>query len=179
VSIPEDVGTGASQFVWAGGQLAPNPPGGSMAEVAALLREMVAINRDLHTMTRELLENSRQQLELSKRWEQRTAEQIQNNRDELTRLGKEHPELRGRSKDVEEQVAAVVGKSMSDLYDYVEHHGSDLSDSDYVRAELVDKYGGMLYHLHGIHGIVKRFSSLEQQIAREQQQQQPKPPPST
>jgi hypothetical protein len=27
----------------------------------------------------------------------------------------------------------------------------------------------MLYHLHGIHGIVKRFSTFEQQ-------QQPKPP---
>jgi hypothetical protein len=142
-----------------------------MGEVAALLREMVG-------MTRELLENSRQQLELSKRWEQRTVEQIQTNRDELTRLGKEHPELRGRSKDVEQQVAAVVGKSMSDLYDYVEHHGSDVAESDYVRAELVDKYGGMLYHLHGIHGIVKRFSSFEQQMAREQQQQ-PKPPPTT
>jgi chromosome segregation ATPase len=179
VSIPEDIGAGPSQFVWAGGQLAPNPPGGSMAEVAALLREMVGMTREMTGMTRELLENSRQQLELSKRWEQRTVEQIQANRDEMTRLSKEHPELHGRSKDVEEQVAAVVGKSMNDLYDYVEHHGSDLADSDYVRAELVDKYGGMLYHLHGIHGIVKRFSSFEQQIAREQQQQQPKPPPTT
>ena len=54
MSIPEDLNAGSSQFVWAGGQLAPNPPGGSMAEVAALLREMVG-------MTRELLENSRQQ----------------------------------------------------------------------------------------------------------------------
>jgi hypothetical protein len=77
---------------------------------------------------------------------------------------------------VEESLAAVVGKTMGDLYDYAEQHGSDLSDSDYVRSELVDRYGGMLYHLHGIHGIVKRLSMFEQQLAREQQQQQQKPP---
>ncbi len=179
MSIPEDVGNGVSQFVWSGGNFTPNAPGG-IAEVAGLMRELVAftremhaMTRDLHTMSREMLDNSRQQLELSKRWEQRTVEQIQAQRDELTRLAKEHPELRGRSKEIEENLSAVIGKSMSDLYEYVEDQGSNLADSDYVRSELVDKYGGMLYHLHGIHGIVKRLSMFETQLQREQQQQKP------
>src|SRR4051812_3182468 len=189
VGIPENAVS--SQFVWAGGQLAPQSGAASMAEVAALLRELIEMNRAIAGMTQELLQNSRQQLELSKRWEQRTVEQIQNNREELLRLGKQHPELRGRSQDVEKQMAAVIGKSMGELYDYVEHHGEDIADSDFVRSELVEKYGGMLYHLHGIHGIVKRFSSFERQMQLEQQQQQqaaaqqqqqqgqqPKPPPA-
>jgi hypothetical protein len=179
VSIPEEVGNGVAQFVWAGGNFTPNQPGG-MAEVAGLLRELVgvtremhAMTRDLHIMTREMLENSRQQLELSKRWEQRTVEQIQVQRDDLTRLAKEHPQLQGRSKEVEEMLAGVIGKSMSDLYEYVDEQGSNLADSDYVRSELVDKYGGMLSHLHGMHGIVKRLSMFEAQLQREQQQQKP------
>jgi len=181
VGIPENAVT--SQFVWAGGQLAPQS-GAGMTEVAALLRELIELNRAVAGMTQELLQNSRHQLELSKRWEQRTVEQIQNNREELLRLGRQHPELRGRSQDVEKLMAAVIGKSMGELYDYVEHHGEDIADSDFVRSELVEKYGGMLYHLHGIHGIVKRFSSferqmqLEQQQQAQQQQQQPKPPPT-
>jgi hypothetical protein len=196
VGIPENAV--ASQFVWAGGQLSPQSGGAGMAEVAALLRELVEVNRAVAGMTQEILQNSRQQLELSKRWEQRTVEQIQNNREELLRYGKQHPEIRGRSQDVEKLMATVIGKSMGELYDYVEEHGSDLTDSDFVRSELVEKYGGMLYHLHGIHGIVKRFSSFERQMQAEHQQaqqaaaaaaaqqqqqqgqqgQQPKPPPA-
>lgn len=142
-----------------------------MAEVSALLREMIGATRQLLAATQQLLENSRQQLELSKRWEQRTVEQQQVQRDDFTRLMKDHPALRGRSKEVEAAISEVLGKSLSDLFEYVDHHGSDMSDSDYVRSELVDKYGGMLYHLHGIHGIVKRLSMLEQQ-----QQNAQKPP---
>lgn len=162
--------TNQPQFVWAGGQMAPTPPGGSLAEVASLLRELIGV-------TRELVDNSRQQLEFSKRWEQRTVEQQQVQRDEFQRLLREHPELKGRAKPIEEHVNAVVGKALTDLFDYVEHHGSDLTDSDYIRSELVEKYGGLLYHLYGIHGIVKRVSAFENQ--QQQQQQAPPKPPGT
>ena len=161
---------GNSQFVWAGGQVAPDPPSGSMAEVSALLRELIGVSR-------ELLENSRHQLELSRRWEQRTVEQQNQQRGEFDRLLREYPHLKGRAKDVEEHVNAVVGKALGDLYDYVEEHGSDLSESDYIRSEMVDKYGGLLYHLYGIHGIVKRMSLFEQQQAAAAQQQKPPPSP--
>ena len=83
-------------------------------------------------------------------------------------------------------MTAVVGKALGDLFEYAEEHGSDLAESDYIRSDLVDKYGGMLYHLYGIHGIVKRMSVYEQQAAAAAQQQaaqqqqnaQQKPPPS-
>ena len=170
VSGPSDNLTNQPQFVWAGSPPATAPtPAEGASEVASLLRELVGT-------TRELLETARQQLEFSKRWEQRTLEQQQSQRDEFQRLLREHPELRGRGKSVEENVNAVVGKALTDLFDYVEHHGSDLTDSDYIRSELVEKYGGLLYHLYGIHGIVKRVSAFENQQQQQQQQAPPKPP---
>ena len=72
MGIPENAVS--SQFVWAGGQLAPQSAGAGIAEVAALLRELIEMNRAIAGMTQEMLQNSRQQLELSKRWEQRTVE---------------------------------------------------------------------------------------------------------
>ena len=153
-------------FTPVGGGGPTAPPPAQLDEVARLLRDLVALTRDLSGI-------ARQQLELSRRWEQRAMEQQQTQRDEFLKWLTENPDLRGRSKQAEDTVRGVVGKALGELLDYVENHNEDLTESDFVRSEMVDRYGPMLMHLYGIHGVLKRLSTIEQQ---QQQQAQSKPP---
>jgi hypothetical protein len=152
--------------------VAPDAPAGP-EDIARSLRELAGLTRELLGVTREQAAASRELLELSKRAEQRFLEQQQAQREEFGRFIREHDTLRGRCGPAEQTIGTVLGRALNELVDYVEEHGEDLHESEFLRSEMSDRYGAMLHHVWVIHGILRRLSSAEQGA---QQQQPPKTP---
>lgn len=137
-------------------------------DTPSLLRELVGATHDLTAATRSLIdlarqqaEMSRQQLDLARRAEQRIEEQRQAQRDEFQRWLGEYKLLGGRSAKAEKTIRAVLGTALAELVEYIEDNDENLTDSDYIRRELSEKYGAMLAHLWSIHGVLKHLSAAE------------------
>jgi hypothetical protein len=136
-------------------------PGGSPSFVA---NELVSQQLDeLIGLCRELVGVSREQLELARRAEDRFQKQQQAQREEFERWLNEYSQLPGRCRKAEETVRNVLGQAMSELVDYVEEHHEDLMDSEFVRSELVDRYGSLLNHVSAMYAVLKRLSIADQQ----------------
>ena len=57
----------------------------------------------------------------------------------------------------------MLGRAISELVDYVEDNSENLTDgTDFIRAEMSDKFGGMLHHLWVIYGTLKHLSAADQ-----------------
>ena len=119
-----------------------------------LLHELIGV-------TRELLRVSQEQLRLAQRGEERFQRQQQAQRDEFHRWLDEHPHLSGRCGEAHEVIRNLLGRSMAELVEYVEENGENLLESDFVRTDMVDRYGSLLNHVSVMHGVLKRLAAAD------------------
>jgi hypothetical protein len=140
---------------------APPPPGPAdvpalLGELVGLTRAMLAVSQEQHAMTKDLLV-------LAKKGESRFEEQRNAQRDDFQRWLQEHGLVKRRTKPAEETARAVLGQAIAELVDYVEEHNENLADgTDFIRAEMSDKFGGLLHHLWVIYGTLKHLSAADQ-----------------
>lgn len=129
------------------------------ATTADLLLVAGQMNQLLKTF-QELLLIAREQLDIARRSEARHLRMIQNQREELQQwLGPD--QLGGRCGRLHLVMRDTLGKTLGELAEYVEEHEEDLADSEFVRSELVDRYGAQLNHLSALYGLMKRLSLAE------------------
>lgn len=133
------------------------PPSGPVMD-AALSHLMAA----LVEQNRELIQLSRMQLEISQRMEERFERQMQAQREEFVRWIEDIPGLSVRGKEATEAIRTLLGQLIDDLVAYVEDNRENLSDSDFTRSEMVDRYGQMLGHISSMYGMLKRLSTCEE-----------------
>lgn len=133
------------------------------ADLSLQLSELIALTRELVGAAAEQAAVAREQLLLARKAEQRFEEQRQAQRDDFHRWLQEHGLAKGRTKPAEETARAVLGQAIAELVDYVEENNDNLTDgTDFVRAEMSDKFGGLLHHLWVIYGTLKHLSAAEQ-----------------
>lgn len=132
-----------------------------LQELLGATRELTAAMRSQLELSRQQAEMTRQHLELARRAEQRVEEQRQAQRDDFQRWLGEHQLLGGRSSRAEKTVRSVLGCALTEMVDYIEENDETMSDSDYVRRELADRFGSQLAHLWSIHGVLKHLSAAE------------------
>ena len=139
----------------------PAPPG--PAEMPVQLAELVGLTRELVAHMREQTAMAKEMLALGRKNEQRFEEQRQAQRDDFQRWLQEHGLVKRRTKPAEETARAVLGQAISELVDYVEENNENLTEgTDFVRAEMSDKFGGLLHHLWVIYGTLKHLSAADQ-----------------
>ena len=144
-----------------GTALPPVPP--SPADVPAQLAELTGLMRALVVTMREQNAVAKESLVLARKAEQRFEEQRQAQRDDFQRWLQEHGLVKRRTKPAEETARAVLGRAISELVDYVEENGENLTEgTDFIRAEMSDKFGGLLHHLWVIYGTLKHLSAADQ-----------------
>jgi hypothetical protein len=138
------------------GESLPAPPAspGPDAALTHLLAAVVEQNRELIAL-------ARRQLEISQRMEERFDKQIQGQREEFLRWIDEVPGLSARGKKAAEAVRILLGALIEELVAYVEENKDSLGDSDFVRAEMVDRYGQMLNHVSAMYGMLKRLATAD------------------
>lgn len=122
--------------------------------IVPFLNEMVLL-------TRELLNLSREQVELARRGEQRFLQQQQQQKEEFQQLLSEHFHLEGRCHNVQRVVRDVLGQTITDLTEFVEENGDELLDSEFVRSDMIDRYGALLNHLSAMYGMMKRLAAVD------------------
>lgn len=133
------------------------------ADLSLQLSELIALTRELVGAATEQAAVAREQLLLARKAEQRFEEQRQAQRDDFHRWLQEHGLVKSRTKPAEETARAVLGQAIAELVDYVEEHNDNLTEgTDFVRAEMSDKFGGLLHHLWVIYGTLKHLSAAEQ-----------------
>jgi hypothetical protein len=147
----------------------PAPPG--PADVPLQLAELVGLTRELVSAIHEQTNIAKETLGLARKAEARFEEQRQAQRDDFQRWLTEHGLVKRRTKPAEETARAVLGKAIAELVDYVEEHNDNLEEgTEFIRAEMSDKFGGLLHHLWVIYGTLKHLSAADQPSAG------PKPP---
>ncbi len=135
---------------------APPPAGPAIdPQVAELLKALAEQNRELILL-------SRRQLEVSQRMEERYVQQMQAQREEFVRWAHEIPGLSSRGKKATEAIRDLLGRLIDDLVNYVEENKENLDDSEYVRNDMVDRYGQLLNHISAIYGMLKRVSTADE-----------------
>lgn len=112
---------------------------------------------------RELIHLGRKQLEISQRIEERFERQVQAQRDEFLRWIDDMPGLANRGKVASEAIRILLGQLIDDLVAYIDDNRDSLNDSDFVRAEMVDRYGQMLSHISAMYGMLKRLATAEEE----------------
>jgi hypothetical protein len=174
VSVPESTPSFTTGDIEGSGTappLAPPPAAPTQADVPLQLADLTGLMRDLIGAVREQTAVAKETLALARKAEQRLEEQRQAQRDDFQRWLQEHGLVKRRTKPAEETARAVLGRAISELVDYVEEHNENLTEgTDFVRAEMSDKFGGMLHHLWVIYGTLKHLSAADQPSAG------PKPP---
>lgn len=119
-----------------------------------LLRVLIEQNREMISLTR-------RQYEISQRMEERFEKQMMGQREEFLRWIQETPGLASRSKVATEAIRTLLGKLIDDLVEYVDTNGEGLEDSEFVRADMVDRYGQLLSHISSMYSILKRLSTAQ------------------
>ena len=174
MSVPESTPSFTTGEIEGSGTAVPTPPSPAVpqpSDVPVLLAELVGLTRELVTVVREQTAIGKEVLALARKGEQRFEEQRNAQRDDFQRWLQEHGLVKRRTKPAEETARAVLGRAISELVDYVEEHNENLTEgTDFVRAEMSDKFGGLLHHLWVIYGTLKHLS------AADQPQTGPKPP---
>ncbi len=161
LTSPESFTTGEIEGT---GTVVPPPPAPpTQADVPVQLSELIGLTRELVMMGREQVAIAKEQLMLARKNEQRFEEQRQAQRDDFQRWLQEHGLIKRRTKPAEETARAVLGQAIAELVDYVEEHNENLAEgTDFVRAEMSDKFGGLLHHLWVIYGTLKHLSAADQ-----------------
>lgn len=140
-----------------------SPDGAGPAPVNFNVNEEVArLLRDLTGMTRELVLLAREQTELARRAEDRHVKQHEAQREEFVHWLNEHEGLKGRSQVAHETIRVLLGRSLDDFVTYIDNNQDGLLESDYVRSELVDRYGSLLNHVSAMFGLLKRLASADE-----------------
>lgn len=171
MAVPESTPFTTGGIEGTGTALPPPPAPPSAADVPVQLVELTGLMRELVGAIREQNGMAKETLALARRAEQRFEEQRQQQRDDFQRWLQEHGLVKGRTKPAEETARAVLGRAISELVDYVEEHEENLTEgTEFVRAEMSDKFGGLLHHLWVIYGTLKHLSAADQPSAG------PKPP---
>ena len=142
-----NVGAGVVQY-------APPPQASNMTETNQLLRALCA-------MTQNMLQIAQQQLELMKRAEDRFQKQMAMQKEDFDRWLADSPDLQFMSATASESVRTLLGHTMADLVRYVNDNSDNMFDSEYMRQEMVDKYGAQLNHISAMYGLVKRLAMTE------------------
>lgn len=124
-------------------------------QMADFLRVLIEQNRELLSLTR-------RQYEISQRMEERFEKQMIGQREEFLRWIQETPGLAARSKVATEAIRTLLGKLIDDLVEYVDTNGEGLEDSEFVRADMVDRYGQLLSHISSMYSILKRLSTAQE-----------------
>ena len=175
VSVPESTPSFSTGEIEGSGSalpaVPPSPPALTAADMPNQLSELTGLMRQLVGAITEQSNLAKEQLVLARKAEQRFEEQRQAQRDDFQRWLTEHGLVKRRTKPAEETARAVLGRAISELVDYVEEHNENLTEgTDFVRAEMSDKFGGLLHHLWVIYGTLKHLSAADQPSAG------PKPP---
>jgi hypothetical protein len=155
---PDQTQFTSSIDVTAGAPLTPRAPSQPVGPPEDLLREI----RDLSGLVRELLHVSREQLELIRRAEDRFQKQNDSQRDEFARWLVDDPQMARQCQAAHDGLRELFGRTLSELTDYVDSHREELIDSEFVRSDMVDRYGALLNHVSGLYGLIKRLASAEQ-----------------
>jgi hypothetical protein len=162
VSVPDSSSFTTGQIEGSGTAVPPPMPP-SPADVPHQLSEMLELTREMLTLMREQTVMGREMLTLARKNEGRFEEQRQAQRDDFQRWLQEHGLGKRRTKPAEETARAVLGQAISELVDYVEENSDNLTEgTDFVRAEMSDKFGGLLHHLWVIYGTLKHLSAADQ-----------------
>jgi hypothetical protein len=124
--------------------------------------ELTHALRDMTSLLREHLQISREQLELLRRAEDRFQRQQDAQREEFQRWFAENPGLAGYCGGAHDQLRTLLGRAIAELVQFVDDHGDNLVESDFVRMEMVDKYGSLLNHASAMYSMLKRLAAAEQ-----------------
>lgn len=126
--------------------------------------ELAVISRQLgetNAMLRDLLRVQSLQLEIMKRGEERMMRQLLSQKEDFERWLVEYPELSQGSKEAADLLRRLLGETLDGLVRYVRDNEDGLADSDYVRDEMVTRYGNLLNHGSAMYGLVRRISTME------------------
>lgn len=158
MSAPE----GLPSFISSIDVTAASPLPRSSATGAESSSDSLFLLRELVNLCREQVHLSREQLEMLRRNEDRYQRQQEAQKEEFQRWLKENPELSGYCGTAHEQLRVLFGRAISELVQYVDENQETIFDSDFVRMEMVDKYGSLLNHVSAMYSIVKRLAAAEQ-----------------
>ena len=167
MAVPESTPSFTTGEIEGSGTAVPPPPPvparPGPGDGPALLGELVNLTRQMLAAVQEQNAVAKETLVLARKAEQRFEEQRQAQRDDFQRWLQEHGLVKRRTKPAEETARAVLGQAISELVDYVEEHDENLLEgTDFVRAEMSDKFGGLLHHLWVIYGTLKHLSAADQ-----------------
>lgn len=163
VAVPDSTSFTTGEIEGSGTAMPPPPAPPTTADVPVQLAELTGLMRELVVAMREQTAVAKETLVLARKAEQRFEEQRQAQRDDFQRWLQEHGLVKRRTKPAEETARAVLGRAISELVDYVEEHGENLTEgTEFVRAEMSDKFGGLLHHLWVIYGTLKHLSAADQ-----------------
>ncbi len=144
-------------------QVSANPDGSAAPPAGSAIDPQVAeLLKALAEQNRELILLSRRQLEVSQRMEERYIQQMQAQREEFVRWVHEIPGLSSRGKKATEAIRDLLGRLIDNLVDFVEENKEHLDDSEYVRNDMVDRYGQLLNHISAIYGMLTRLSTADE-----------------
>lgn len=124
--------------------------------------ELVQAIREMTTLYREQLQVSREQLDLLRKAEERFQRQQEAQREEFQRWFTENPGLSGCCAGAHDQLRTLLGRAIAELVEFVDDNGENLIDSDFVRMEMIDKYGSLLNHASAMYSMLKRLAAAEQ-----------------
>ncbi|QDU63556.1 hypothetical protein Pan216_44360 [Planctomycetes bacterium Pan216] len=125
-------------------------------------QEMTDLLRELVSGQRELIKLNREQVQHARRTEERYQQQVKSQRQEFERWVGDNHTLVGRCHEARDTVCRLLGDTLGELVEFVDEHDENLFDSDYVRTDLVDRFGALLNHLSSMYGLLKKMAVVDQ-----------------
>ncbi|MFN7733074.1 MAG: hypothetical protein ACK5OB_14335 [Pirellula sp.] len=126
-------------------------------EGAPLPKERVDIGVTLVALTRQMLEMQNRQnqvmeqlLQVSKQVLQNTTQANTQRQSELNQWRNAHPELVQSCRSALETLSAVQTEFLQKMADEVEASKEELSESEYMFSDFLDRYGPRMAHLNGV-----------------------------
>jgi transketolase len=126
-------------------------------EGAPLPKERVDIGMTLVALTRQMLEMQNRQnqvmeqlLQVSKQVLQNTTQANAQRQNELNQWRNAHPELVQSCRSALETLSSVQTEFLQKMADEVEASKDELSESEYMFSDFLDRYGPRMAHLNGV-----------------------------
>jgi len=130
---------------------APPRPAEVGAALIALTRQLIESQQKQNQLLDQILQVNKQVLQASNQ----ANSQRQN---ELTQWRNAHPKLVRSCKEALETLSNVQTGFLQNLADEVADSKEGLTDSDYVFAEFLDRYGPRMAHLNGVLQVLNHLS---------------------
>jgi uncharacterized protein with von Willebrand factor type A (vWA) domain len=111
--------------------------------LVALTRQLIEMQARQHQVTEQLLQVSKQVL-------QSTTQANSQRQNELQQWRNAHPELVRSCRSALETLSAVQTEFLQKMADEVEGSKEELSDSEYMFSDFLDRYGPRMAHLNGV-----------------------------